>query len=61
MTQTGPTALTLVGWIVLGVAFLCALAIAYDIFVRGYRQHMAVMNAVYPITALYLGPVALWL
>jgi hypothetical protein len=32
----------------------------WDIFVRGYRQHMAIMNAVWPITALYFGPVAVW-
>jgi hypothetical protein len=43
-TQTGSSALA---------------AIAWDL-ARGYRQHMAVMNPVYPITALYWGPVALW-
>ena len=35
--------------------------ILFDIFVRGHRQRMGVMNAVYPITALYLGPFAVWL
>lgn len=58
-TQTGSTALTVVAWISLGVAFACAIATAWDI-ARGYRQHMAIMNAVWPITALYWGPVALW-
>jgi cytochrome c-type biogenesis protein CcmH/NrfF len=33
--------------------------IVWDI-ARGYRQHMAVMNWVWPITALYLGPFAVW-
>jgi hypothetical protein len=31
----------------------------HDIFGRGHRQQMGVMEAVYPITALYLGPLAL--
>ena len=61
MTQTGSTALTVIAWISLAVAFASASAIAYDIFVRGYRQHMAIMHAVYPITALYWGPLAVWL
>jgi hypothetical protein len=36
-------------------------AIVFDIFVRGHRQQMGVMEAAYPITALYLGPLALLL
>lgn len=60
VTQTGSTALTVVGWVGLGVGFASAAAICWDIFVRGHRQHMAVMNAVYPLTALYFGPVAAW-
>ena len=43
----------------LAIALVCALVIALDIL-RGHRQHMAVMNFVWPITALYAGPVALW-
>jgi len=35
--------------------------IAADIVVLGNRQHMAIMNVVFPLTALYLGPIALWL
>lgn len=27
---------------------------------RGYRQHMWIMNIVWPVTALYAGPLALW-
>lgn len=45
-------------WAVLGVAFASALAIAFDIFVRGHRQTMPIMDLVWPITALYWGPVA---
>jgi hypothetical protein len=43
----------------LSLAFFSAAAIAVDIL-RGRRQPMAVMNFVWPITALYFGPLALW-
>jgi hypothetical protein len=52
--------LTLIAWISLGLAFITSGAILFDLFVRGYRQQMVVMDAVWPITALYLGPLA-WL
>ena len=55
-----PLWLTVVSWVSLGVAFLCASLILYDLFGRGYRQHMWIMEAVWPITALYFGPLALW-
>jgi hypothetical protein len=48
-----------IGWFSLSIAFASALIIAVDIL-RGYRQKMAIMDLVYPITALYWGPVALW-
>jgi len=41
------------------VAGLCTLIISADIL-RGYRQHMWIMNLVWPITALYAGPIGLW-
>jgi hypothetical protein len=41
------------------VCFACAIWIAYDIAFNKRRQPMGVMNVVYPITALYLGPFAL--
>jgi hypothetical protein len=31
-----------------------------DIYARRYRQQMKVMEAVWPITALYFGPAAVW-
>jgi hypothetical protein len=37
----------------------CCVAIIIDIW-SGHRQHMWIMNLVWPITALYAGPVALW-
>lgn len=48
------------GWFSLAVAFASALLILADIVLRGHRQKMWIMNLVYPVTALYWGPVALW-
>lgn len=56
-----PTWLTVMAWIWLGLGFICAGTILFDIFVRGHRQQMGVMEAVFPITALYFGPFALGL
>jgi hypothetical protein len=50
----------IVGWISLGTAFACALAILADELLLGRRQHMWIMNLVHPVTALYWGPVWLW-
>jgi hypothetical protein len=50
----------LVAWVALAVGFASALVIAVDIALLGNRQHMAIMNPVWPISALYLGPLALW-
>ncbi|MGH3152785.1 MAG: DUF4396 domain-containing protein [Streptosporangiaceae bacterium] len=54
-----PTWLTVVAWTYLALCFCCAAVIAFDIFVAGRRQPMRVMNAVFPVTALYFGPLAL--
>lgn len=45
---------------VIGVALglVSAAWILVDIFVRGHRLRMGVMEAVWPVTALYLGPLA---
>jgi hypothetical protein len=56
-----PTWLTVLAWTALAAGFGSAAVIAFDIFGRGYRQQrMPVMEAVWPITALYFGPVAVW-
>lgn len=55
-----PSWLETVAFVSLGVAVLCAGWIVWDVFGRGYRQPMSVMEAVWPITALYLGPLGLW-
>jgi hypothetical protein len=55
-----PTWLTIVAWISLALAFATAGAILFDIYARRRRQRMAIMEAVWPVTALYFGPLA-WL
>jgi len=55
-----PHWLMVVSWIALALGFGSALVIVVDEFLLGHRQHMAVMNLVHPITALYWGPVWLW-
>ncbi len=54
-----PGWLTAVSWVYVGLALLCAAAIVYDVYGRGYRQRASAMNVVWPITALYFGPLAL--
>ncbi|RPE31906.1 DUF4396 domain-containing protein [Kitasatospora cineracea] len=58
-TQPAPW-LEVIGWLALGSAFVSVLAITVDIVARGHRQHMWIMNVVYPVTALYWGPAAWW-
>ena len=55
-----PIWLTALAWVSLASAFVCAGLIAGDIYVRGYRQHVAIMEVVWPLTALYSGPLG-WL
>ena len=55
-----PQWLMVVSWIALALGFGSALVILIDEFLLGQRQHMAIMNLVHPITALYWGPVWLW-
>lgn len=50
----------LLGWVALGLGFASALVIVADIFLFGNRQHMWIMNLAFPLTALYMGPVAVW-
>ncbi len=47
-------------WVAVGLGIGSALVIAWDILGRGHRLRMAVMELVWPVTALYLGPIA-WL
>jgi hypothetical protein len=54
------TWLVIVSWCSLALGFGCAGAIVFDVYGRKHRQHLAVMEAVWPLTALYLGPLAVW-
>jgi hypothetical protein len=55
-----PLWLVIVSSCSLGLGFASAGWIVFDVYWRGHRQHMAVMEAVWPLTALYFGPVAVW-
>jgi hypothetical protein len=55
-----PGWLTPLAWVSLGIAVACAGAILVDVYGRGYRQPMPIMEAVWPVTALYAGPMGLW-
>ena len=55
-----PLWLVVSAWCALGLGFASAGWILFDVHVRGYRQHMRIMEAVWPVTALYFGPVAVW-
>ncbi|WP_328934999.1 MULTISPECIES: DUF4396 domain-containing protein [unclassified Streptomyces] len=55
-----PVWLEMLGWAGLAAAGASAVAIAADMALRGYRQRMWIMHLVYPVTALYWGPAALW-
>ena len=55
-----PTWLTATAWGALALAFASAAVILVDVYGRRHRQQMGVMEAVWPVTALYFGPVAVW-
>ncbi len=50
--------LEIVAIISLVMAGVCVLVVVIDLFRR--PQHMWIMNAVWPLTALYAGPIGLW-
>jgi hypothetical protein len=58
MDDAPPRALLVIAWISLSMAGACALGIACDVAIFR-RQRMAIMNVVWPITALYAGPLGL--
>ena len=55
-----PMWLTVVAWIALAAGVVSATILLVDIYVRGYRLKMPVMEAVWSATGLYLGPLAVW-
>jgi Domain of unknown function (DUF4396) len=54
-----PAWLTAVSWVFVILALASAAALLYDIHGRGHRQRTSAMDAMWPITALYFGPLAL--
>lgn len=54
----GRVSFTLVAWLSIVIAMVCAAGIALDEVRR--PQKMAVMNVVWPVTALYFSVLALW-
>jgi hypothetical protein len=58
--RVAPSWFELLGWVALGLGFASALVIVADIVVLGNRQDMAIMDIAFPLTALYMGPIALW-
>ncbi|KKM84613.1 hypothetical protein LCGC14_1297380 [marine sediment metagenome] len=58
--MTIPLWLITLSWSVTGIGLLCAGVILADIYRGGYRQSMKSWEAVWPITAIYAGPLALW-
>ncbi len=55
-----PDWLTIVAWIALALALATSAAIVVDMCIRGNRPRMSIMAGVWPVTALYAGPLA-WL
>jgi hypothetical protein len=54
-----PDVLTLVSWLSLTSGIAAAVVIVVDLL-QGHRQHMKIMNVVWPLTALWAGPLALF-
>ena len=54
-----PAWLTVVSWTFIGIGLASAAVVVADIYLLGYREHVKIMEAVWPLTALYAGPLAL--
>lgn len=55
-----PFWVTVFAWFIIVSWLLFAGVILADIYIGGYRQPMGAMEAVWPITGVWAGPVALW-
>lgn len=53
-----PIWLEIMAWCALGAGITCSAWFLVEIYARGYRQPMPVMDLVWPITGLYAGPLA---
>ncbi len=61
MMMDVPGWLTVVAWVWVAAGVVSAAAIARDVFARRHRQPTGTLDVVWPVSALYLGPVAVWL
>ena len=59
MESMVPDYLYPVAWLFVAVGVISAAVILYDVHNRGFRQDKKAMEAIWAITALYFGPVAL--
>ena len=55
-----PTWVTVSAWIYTGVGVLFAVWILADTYLGGYRQRLGPMEIVWPITAVWAGPLGVW-
>jgi hypothetical protein len=55
-----PEWLHILSWLYLGLCTCIAVWMIFD-FLHGHRQKMWIMHLVWPITAMYFGPVAVWM
>jgi hypothetical protein len=55
-----PLWLSVLGWAATGTAATSAGWIGFDVLVRRRHQHMRIMEVVWPVTALYFGPLGIW-
>ncbi|WP_233432019.1 DUF4396 domain-containing protein [Mycobacterium saskatchewanense] len=60
MAMPAPQWVTLVAWIVTILGVMVAGVLLAETYLRGYRQPLRAMEAVWPITAIYAGPLAWW-
>ncbi len=57
-----PLSLTIIAAIFLGIGAICGLIVIADIVARrGWKSMMSVMILVWPINAMYMGPIMLFL
>ncbi len=54
-----PTWLTTLSWLWIVAAIISAAVVAFDVYGRGTRPQRPVLAAVWPLSALYLGPLAI--
>ncbi|MCL5430328.1 MAG: DUF4396 domain-containing protein [Candidatus Marsarchaeota archaeon] len=55
-----PSWMDVIAYVYIAIAIISSLIIMADIFIRGNRQMMPVMDYVWPITSLYLSVFGLW-